>query len=71
MKVDEGEIGVGVYVGVGVLVLVGHLDVDCLAFVEKGTFWRGHSIVGRKVAGSPLREEGTATFQSLEWVPPC
>ena len=61
VKVDEGEIGVGVAVAVG----VGHLDVECLAFVEKGTFWRGLSIVGRKVAGSPLREEGTATFQPL------
>ena len=45
MKVDEGEIGVGV----GMAVVVGHLDVECLAFVKKGTFWRGLSNAGSKM----------------------
>ena len=61
VKVDGGKIGVG----------VGHLDVECHASVEKGTFWRGLSIAGRKVEGSPLREAGMGPFQSLGWAPPC
>ena len=61
VEVDKGKIGVG----------VGHLDVECRASVEKGTFWRGLSIAGRKVERSPLREAGMGPFQSLGWAPPC
>ena len=67
VKVFEGGIGVGVGVAV---VVVGYLVEECLAFVEKGTFWRGLSIAGSKMEQSPSREGGMGPSQSLGWAPP-